>query len=162
MAEYIWHKDELNLRLPWIVPILFFTWFIGLGAYRVYFSPLAKFPGPRLAALTTWYQGYYDVFCRGQYVWRIKEMHARYGPIVRINPHEIHINDPEFIDEIFAGPSKPRDKYRWISRMLGSKLNHYICKDLTQTNSSARIGWNTAPRRAQDAKGSRESILLKG
>ncbi|KAI4157454.1 MAG: hypothetical protein LQ342_008264 [Letrouitia transgressa] len=120
MFEFMWGRDVLNLRLSWLVPILFFTWLIGLGVYRVYFSSLARIPGPRLAALTTWYQGYYDVFCRGQYVWRIKEMHTRYGPIVRINPHEIHINDPEFIDEIFAGPSKPRDKYRWISRMLGT------------------------------------------
>ena len=44
------------------------------------------------------------------------------GPIVRINPHEIHINDPEYIEEVYAGPSKKRDKYRWIARMLGSKL----------------------------------------
>ena len=30
-------------------------------------------------ALTTWYQAYYDIWLRGQYVWRIKEMHAQYG-----------------------------------------------------------------------------------
>ena len=43
------------------------------------------------------------------------------GPIIRINPHEIHINDPEYIDELFAGASKKRDKYRWFGRMLASK-----------------------------------------
>ena len=36
------------------------------------------------------------------------------GPIVRINPYEIHINDPEYIDEVYAGASKKRDKYRWV------------------------------------------------
>lgn len=33
----------------------------------------------RLVALTTWYQGYYDIWLRGQYIWRIKEMHEQYG-----------------------------------------------------------------------------------
>lgn len=38
------------------------------------------------------------------------------GPIIRINPHEIHINDPEYIDEVYAGSSKKRDKYKWAAR----------------------------------------------
>lgn len=51
----------------------------------------------------------------------------REGPIIRINPHEIHINDPEYIDEVYAGSSKKRDKYRWMSRMT-SECNVIFCK----------------------------------
>lgn len=42
------------------------------------------------------------------------------GPIIRISPDEIHINDPDYIDEVYAGSSKMRDKYRWAAR-LGSE-----------------------------------------
>ena len=51
----------------------------ALGVYRLYFHPLAKFPGPKLAALTLWYETYHDVWCRGKYVFEIKEMHKKYG-----------------------------------------------------------------------------------
>ncbi|KAG0651719.1 Cytochrome P450 monooxygenase [Hyphodiscus hymeniophilus] len=36
-------------------------WIIGVSTNRVYFSPLSKVPGPKLAALTSWYEFYYDV-----------------------------------------------------------------------------------------------------
>lgn len=89
---------------------------ISLAVYRLYLSPLAKFPGPKFAALTLWFEFYYDVVKRGRYTWKIAEMHKQYGelspgdakssfrypmltkiigPIVRISPHELHIDDPE-------------------------------------------------------------------
>ena len=57
---------------------------ISLATYRLYFSPLAKFPGPKLAALTLWYEFYYDVVKRGRYTWKIAEMHERYGSVAMI------------------------------------------------------------------------------
>ena len=60
----------------------------GLVVYRIWFHPLAKFPGPKIAALTYWYESYYDLIRNGgaQYPRRIREMYARYGQVVRINP----------------------------------------------------------------------------
>ena len=43
------------------------------------------------------------------------------GPIVRINPHEVHFNDPEFIDSIFPGPGRKTNKYYFTGRRTGSK-----------------------------------------
>lgn len=48
------------------------------------------------------------------------------GPVVRINPHELHFNAPDFIDEIFAGPSRTRDKYKWMPRMALSKCRKQV------------------------------------
>ena len=47
--------------------------------YRLYLSPIAHFPGQKLAALTFWYEFYFDVVRRGSYVWKIQEMHEIYG-----------------------------------------------------------------------------------
>jgi hypothetical protein len=56
---------------------------LGAGAYfiahRLIFHPLAKVPGPRLAALTYLYEFYYDGLKQGQYVFQIDELHREYG-----------------------------------------------------------------------------------
>lgn len=50
------------------------------GAYRrLYLSPVAKFPGRKLAAVTFWYEFYYDVVKGGAYVYEIEKMHVEYG-----------------------------------------------------------------------------------
>ena len=52
---------------------------IGLIVHRLYFSPIAKFPGPKLAAATFWYEFYFDVVHPGQYTFQIRKMHQKYG-----------------------------------------------------------------------------------
>ena len=52
---------------------------LALVICRLYFHPLASFPGPKLAAATLWYETYYDAFQGGQYMWKIADMHKKYG-----------------------------------------------------------------------------------
>ncbi|KAF2280231.1 cytochrome P450 [Westerdykella ornata] len=87
-------------------------WAIGLGIYRLFFHPLAKFPGPKLAAATRLYEAYYDVAKNGQYTFKIAQLHSKYGPIVRISPHELHINDPSFYEKLYRQDGR-WDKYSW-------------------------------------------------
>lgn len=51
----------------------------SLAIYRLLFSPIAGFPGPKLAALTNLYEFYYDFFGNGNYIFQIKKMHDKYG-----------------------------------------------------------------------------------
>lgn len=51
----------------------------SLIIYRLYFHPLAGFPGPKLAAATRWYEFYYDVIQQGKYVYKVDQMHDKYG-----------------------------------------------------------------------------------
>ena len=55
------------------------VYLINLAVYRLYFSPVANFPGPKLAALTFWYEFYYDVVKRGLYTSKIRQLHEQYG-----------------------------------------------------------------------------------
>ncbi|RAL03516.1 cytochrome P450 [Aspergillus ibericus CBS 121593] len=95
-----------------------FTWLsIGVFAYyairsiyRLYFHPLAKIPGPKLAALTSGYEFYFNVIKGGMYIWEIERLHKIYGPIIRVNPREVHINDPEYYDEIYTSRARRREK----------------------------------------------------
>jgi len=107
---------------------------IVIALNRLYFHPLSKIPGPKLAALTSWYEFYFDVLQPGQYVFKIKELHKHYGKafylpsrprqyvhnsdiscslgsIIRIAPNEIHIDDLDFLDSIYpASNAHKRDK----------------------------------------------------
>lgn len=51
----------------------------GLAFYRLFLSPIAKFPGPKLAAITGWYELYYDCVHKGKYLFEIEKMHDKYG-----------------------------------------------------------------------------------
>jgi len=51
------------------------------AVWRLYLSPIARFPGPKLAALTQWYELYYDLVKGGQYVWKIGQLHEEYGTL---------------------------------------------------------------------------------
>jgi cytochrome P450 len=83
------------------------------AVYRIYFHPLRNFPGSKLAVATYWHETFYDVFKGHQYIWKIKEMHEKYGPIIRTNPDDIHIHDPDFFDELYG---LKLDKWAWWTR----------------------------------------------
>src|SRR5947207_12148553 len=51
----------------------------GVVLYRLYLSPIARFPGPKLAAATLWYEFYYDYILNGQFGFKIMELHRQYG-----------------------------------------------------------------------------------
>ncbi|KAI1743354.1 putative cytochrome P450 [Xylaria scruposa] len=109
--------------LCWLASLLICICTLGLVLYRIYLHPLAKFPGPKLAAATGWYETYIDLFQRpqGNFMEEISKMHQEYGPIVRINPHEIHICDSTWLDTLYTGPTHgKRDKYPPTAYMTGT------------------------------------------
>jgi hypothetical protein len=55
------------------------VWATVTVVYRFVFHPLAGFPGPKLAIATYAYEWYYDLYLSGQYTFKLKELHERYG-----------------------------------------------------------------------------------
>ncbi|KAK6366824.1 hypothetical protein LTS17_010375 [Exophiala oligosperma] len=88
--------------------------------YRLFFHPLQHIPGPKLAAASHIVEFYYDVIKGGQFIFEIERWHRKYGPIVRINPRQIHISDPDYYDEIYAPSSKKRDKDPIFTAQFGA------------------------------------------
>ncbi|KAL8651919.1 MAG: hypothetical protein Q9210_002988 [Variospora velana] len=102
--EYQSWKQSLPLHLPFaipklsekdlnemdLLPIQSYAWtFVALAlplailckyTYRLTFHPLARFPGPRLAAATNLYGAYFDLSTSSSYVKLFPDLHDKYGP----------------------------------------------------------------------------------
>lgn len=112
--------SRLASPLLWYgLAILTVGYVAAVVVYRRFFHPLAKIPGPFLPAVTTLYQLYYY----GRYHKQIEKLHQEYGtqahrqssehlltcsigPVVRINPNEVHLSDPDNFDKIYSMSSK--------------------------------------------------------
>lgn len=57
----------------------FLLYGIGLVVYRLFLSPISRFPGPKLAAATEWYEFYFQLVKGGQWGNQVKRMHEQYG-----------------------------------------------------------------------------------
>ncbi|PHH73159.1 hypothetical protein CDD82_5621 [Ophiocordyceps australis] len=91
-----------------------------LSVFRLWMSPISHIPGPRLAAMTQFYEFYYDVVLGGQYTFKIGDLHRQYGPVIRINPWEVHVLDPDFHAEIYGSSTKPRNKWNFYAKQFGA------------------------------------------
>jgi len=62
-----------------------FLYLLGMAIYRLYLHPLAKFPGPKLAALTQWVETYYELRNPGgQFIWAYQKWYEQYGSFLVI------------------------------------------------------------------------------
>lgn len=52
---------------------------VSFLVYRVYFHPLSHIPGPTLAKLTYLYEWYYDLYQSGQFTFKLRALHQKYG-----------------------------------------------------------------------------------
>jgi hypothetical protein len=62
-----------------ILLLAFLVYVTSLVIYRLFLHPLKNVPGPKIAALSSWYEFYWDCLKHGQYFRRVQEMHKEYG-----------------------------------------------------------------------------------
>ena len=92
----------------------------GLAIERLILSPLAKIPGPKLAALTQWWIIYHEF--NGDRTVTIHTLHQKYGPVVRISPTEVSFTSPEGVREIYgAGSTFPKSHFYDLFMYYGER-----------------------------------------
>ena len=104
-----------------------------LSAYAfhaLYLHRLAHIPGPRLAALTSLYQVYYMFpwssggSKRAGRRWEEtdvhRELHARYGPVVRYGPNLVLVNLPHALPQVYHRRADKTPYYDAMARSLSN------------------------------------------
>ncbi|EJD51337.1 cytochrome P450 [Auricularia subglabra TFB-10046 SS5] len=83
---------------------------LSIGVYRLSpWHPLARFPGStsfKLTKLRTVFASW-----RGDYFKRVKQMHDKYGPVVRVAPNAVSINDVSAVAAVLGANGLPKDRY---------------------------------------------------
>lgn len=79
MLELITESERPLQVLAGIAVVFLICYCVLKSIYNVYFHPLSHIPGPRLAAVGSFYEFWYDVIKDGTYLWKIEEMHEKYG-----------------------------------------------------------------------------------
>ncbi|KAJ6261390.1 Cytochrome P450 monooxygenase [Drechslerella dactyloides] len=107
------------------------------AVYRIWFHPLSKIPGPKLAAATWLVEFYYNHIKQGQYYKKIEEWHKVYGPVIRITPHEVHVNNPDTYSLLYKTNAKVTKDPLYYQRFAGDINVLFFAKD-TATHRSRR------------------------
>ncbi|KAJ5384673.1 hypothetical protein N7517_002584 [Penicillium concentricum] len=89
-----------------MIPIIYLVVITLLGyllwtvVYNLYFNPLSKFPGPKLAACTNLQDLYWT--STGQYHYKLKELHDKYGDVVRTAPNSLVYRSSQAWKDIYG------------------------------------------------------------
>ncbi|GAP87075.1 putative benzoate 4-monooxygenase cytochrome P450 [Rosellinia necatrix] len=83
-----------------VISVLIFAPLLTLSVYRLCFHPYAKYPGPFLAKLTSWYSIYHTYI--GDLHTDIWLCHEKYGDLVRYGPNRLVINTEAGLKGIYG------------------------------------------------------------
>ncbi|KIK55002.1 hypothetical protein GYMLUDRAFT_176299 [Collybiopsis luxurians FD-317 M1] len=85
-----------------VLTSLSFCYLTGLALYRLFFHSLHKYPGPVFAAVTDWYEVFYNLVQGGEFVAEIERLHKLHGPVIRIGPNTLHFNNRRAYHDIYS------------------------------------------------------------
>ncbi|KAH6668121.1 isotrichodermin C-15 hydroxylase [Plectosphaerella plurivora] len=97
-----------------------------LVVYRIFFHPLAKYPGPLLAKVTDAYQLYHA--WKGDRHLDFWRMHEKYGRVVRFGPNSVSFNSNTALKEIYGFRSNVR-KAEFYNAFVHPMANTHNTRD---------------------------------
>ncbi|KAH7160419.1 cytochrome P450 [Dactylonectria estremocensis] len=80
---------------------------LGIAAHRLFFHALRRVPGPFLAKVTPLY--FAIAALKFDRVYRLRKLHEKYGPIVRVGPNEISLSDWRMYRRIYTDKQHLKD-----------------------------------------------------
>jgi hypothetical protein len=72
-------SSSFKVKLAEYAVIFYISYKIITYIQRLYFHPLSKFPGPKIAAASKLYEFYWDSYQHGRLWAKLPELHQRYG-----------------------------------------------------------------------------------
>jgi hypothetical protein len=145
--------------------ILLATLFTSMTVYRIFFHRLSSIPGPISLKISKWSTVPVDL--KGQRAHYIKDLHEKYGDVIRTGPREVSINSPSVIAAI-GGASSPCIKGPWYIGVHGGKgpraMSLHSTIDKTHHSARRRIwdaGFNAKALRSyeMEIKTTTESLI---
>ncbi|KAI5866821.1 cytochrome P450 ClCP1 [Durotheca rogersii] len=109
--------SPLNLAL--IGCALATVYFVGSAFYYLFLHPLRSYPGPLLYRISRIPKAYR--LMRGELIFYMRDLHAQYGPVVRIGPNELAFSDPQAWKDIYGhrvGGAPDLPKYDGFYRVI--------------------------------------------
>ncbi|KAJ5748313.1 uncharacterized protein N7511_010009 [Penicillium nucicola] len=106
------------------VAIALLLWGVTLIIYRYFFHPLAKYPGPRLAAITNWYTAFYA--WRGDLHIQNRKWHEKYGDIVRYGPNNLDFNTHTGMTTIYSTRANVRKSENYATMSASRRTPNTI------------------------------------
>lgn len=85
----------------------------SISIYRAFFHRLRRLPGPTWMALSKWFMVLPDL--KGQRPYMFRELHRKYGDVIRTGPREVSVNDPAALSTIYGanGPGARCTRGPW-------------------------------------------------
>ncbi|KAI0973626.1 cytochrome P450 [Xylaria arbuscula] len=116
---------------------LAFYW-IASSIYQLFFHSLSRYPGsPVAVVLNSWYEGYWNYHQKGQMIFELERLHKLHGPVARIGPNDLSVNDPEIYLQITqAGPGFTKEPEFYKSDPQRHRIRRKV---LTPALSNTRI-----------------------
>ncbi|KAL7274791.1 hypothetical protein RUND412_002290 [Rhizina undulata] len=99
-----------------------FVYLLGFFIYKIFFHPLAKYPGPFLAKITGLY-GLYHAWKGDRHVANYKA-HLKYGEFVRVGPNLLFSNSKEALKEIYGVNKNVEKSEEFYHAFAGHQTNY--------------------------------------
>jgi hypothetical protein len=134
-------EKSLQSTLLLIGPAFLSGLLTSLLTYRIFLSPLNKFPGHILSRVTNLWLSFGVIGKSSHAHFKVQKLHEEYGDFVRVGSNDLSIIDPRAVDIIYGHSSACR-KSGWYDQ--DSPLNSMHTTRSKQVHALRRRIWSPA------------------